>query len=159
MNRKDFLYSLMIAGILFLLIASNIGLIFMMLSQLVIFMILYGLGIGLIMITVTQKSINKWGFSIHDGFHWIKNHIILWIMLDYHTLIILGRYIFPKDRPNQLIPEILFVIHLLITVFVIQLSRFNWYQKNERWLLSILHVVTYAIISYNFIQFIILTMQ
>ena len=159
MNRKDYLNSLKIAGILFLLIVSNIGLIFMMLSQRVLFIGLYGLGVALIILTLTKVSMTRFGFSINQKVHWIKNHIILWIMLDFQTLIILARYIFPKERPNGLVPEIFFLIHLLIVIFVIQISHINWYKKHERLMLSFIHLTIYAMLSYNFVWFMIQTMQ
>lgn len=96
---------------------------------------------------------------MNQEIHWIKNHLISWILTDYHFLILLARYLHPKDRPNGWIPELLFGIHLILILPVYLSQQWAWFKKHELLWNIILHVIIYTMISYNFIQFVIQTMQ
>lgn len=159
MNKKDWFYSGIIAISLILLITSNIALIFMLLRGSYVGMVFYGLGIAILLFGLTQRFYVKWGYSINKDDHWIKNHLIFWIMTDLHTLIMLARYLHPKNRTDGFIPELLFGLHLLCIVPVYFSKRWSWYKKHELILNMILHGIIYIMMSYNFIQFIIQTMQ
>lgn len=159
MNKKDWFYSGIIAISLLLLIISNIALIFMLLRGSYVGMVLYGLGIAILLFGLTQRFYTKWGYSINKDNRWIKNHLIFWIMIDYYTLIMIARYVFPKERTNGFIPELLFIINLALIIPVYFLNRWPWYKKHEFLMSIILHLVTYTMLSYTFIQFVIQTMQ
>ncbi len=159
MNKKDWFYSGIIAISLLLLVISNIELIILMLSRSYGWAVLYGLGIAILLFILTKFSLTRWGYSVNKDNHWIKNHLIFWIMTDYHALIMIARYAFPKDRTNGFIPDLLLGIHLALIIPVYFLNRWPWYKKHEFLVNIILHLVTYTMLSYTFIQFVIQTMQ
>ena len=159
MNRKDWFYSGIIAIFLLLMILSNIALIFMLLRGSYVWMILYGLSIAILLFGLTHRFYKKWGFSINQNVNWIKNHLIFWIMTDYMTLFMVARYIYPKERTNGFIPELIFGIHLLLIIPVYFSEKWSWYKKHELLLNLVLHTITYIMLSFNFIYFIIQTMS
>jgi hypothetical protein len=93
MNRKDWFYSGIIAGLLLLMIISNIALIFLMLSQSYLWIVLYGIGIAILFVGLIHRFYTRWGYLMNQGIHWIKNHLIFWILTDYYFLILLARYL------------------------------------------------------------------
>ena len=159
MNKKDWFYSGIIAISLLLLIISNIELIILMLSRSYVWALFYGLGIAILLFVLTKLSLTRWGYSTNQKPSWIKHHLIFWIMTDYHALIMIARYVFPKDRTHGFIPELLLGIHLALIIPVYFLGRWPWYKKHEFLVNIILHLVTYTMLSYTFIQFVIQTMQ
>lgn len=158
MQKKDWIYSLVVACILVLMILSNIGLILLLLSRSTIYVILYVGGILLIMILLTYFSIKVLGYSARKEIHWLKNHLVFWIMTDLHALIMFARYVFSKERQGGLIPVVLFLIHLMLVIPVFLSERWAWYKKHEFTIQAFLHLITYTMLSYTFIQFVIQTM-
>lgn len=158
MRKKDWIYALAVAGILMLMLISNIGLLMLLLSRSIIYAILYVGGMALILMTLTHMSIESFGYTVNKGNSWIKNHLVFWIMTDLHTLTMLARYLFPKERQGGWVPEVLFLIHLMLMVPVFLSERFAWYRKHELGIQAFLHLITYTMLSYSFIQFVIQTM-
>lgn len=159
MNKYDWRHALSFAFFLLLMIAGNILIVFWLLSSYFVLIGIYIAFVILVMIGATYLSINYFGYTVNRNPHWIKNHFLFWVMLDYHALLVITRYMFPKDRTYGFLPEIVFLIQLLLMIPVFLSERWVWYRKNEFYIQSLINVIAFGLVSYQFIAFIVQTMQ
>lgn len=159
MRKNDWIFSGIVALVFIIMIASNLWLMTMFLSMKILHMFIYFAFIVIILMTMTHISIHQMGNREFKKKDWIKNHLLFWIMTDLHTIIMMARYIHPNVRQGGLIPELLFLIHVLMIIPVYLSYRVTYYQKHELGLSLILHIAIYAMLSFSFIQLVIQTMQ
>ncbi len=159
MKKNDWIFSGIVGTLLIIMVLSNIYLLTLFLGLKILYIFIYVAGMAVILLTMTHYSVHQMGNHEVIKSNWIKNHLIFWMMTDIHTLIMIARYVFPKERQGGYFPELLYVIHLLIIIPVYFSYRSHFYKKYEVGISFCLHALIYTILSYNFIQFIIQTMQ
>ena len=143
MNKYDWRHALSFAFFLLLMIAGNILIVFWLLSSYFVLIGIYIAFVILVMIGATYLSINYFGYTVNRNPHWIKNHFLFWVMLDYHALLVITRYMYPKDLTYWFLPEIVFLIKLLLMIPLYLPSNFIYVQN----LLSILACLSLNTIS------------
>ncbi len=159
MRKEDWLFSGIASLILLGMIASNILLMTFFLSQKTLLIVLYILGIILILFWMTYYRARELKNLPVFETNWITNNLLFWVMTDFHTIIIISRYLFPNERQGGLLPELFFLIHLCFILVVLLSRKLNFRQKHQLEFNFLLHVIIYGLISYSFIQFVIQTMQ
>jgi hypothetical protein len=159
MRKKDWIFSGVSLFILICMIASNIWLIILFLSMKISQIILYVTSILVVLVIMTYYHVRDKRTGHIEKQSWIINHLLFWLMTDLHTLIILARYILPNERQGGLLPELFFLAHLLLIFPVLFSERSTFYQKHELAFSILLHIITYSLLSYSFVQLVIQTMQ
>jgi hypothetical protein len=159
MSKKDWIFSGIASIILIGMIASNIWLIILGLSLRIVEIVIYSIAIILIIYGITLYRFKSIGTHEFTQQHWVKNHLLFWIMTDLHFIVVITRYILPNVRQGGLLPELLILIHIVLIFIVIISDRYTFYRKHELGLNFLLHAIVYGFISYSFIQLVVQTMQ
>lgn len=152
MRKQDWIFSGVSSIVLIGMIASNYLLLRMIFDMRNTELIVYLAGIALIMLTMTHVNVYAMGEREITQKNWINNHLLFWIMLDMHTLILVARYILPNDRQSGLLPELYYLVHLSLSVPVYFAYKSEFYKKHELILSFGLHLIVYGFLSYTFIQ-------
>jgi len=159
MQKKDWIYSGIISLILLCMIASNIMLMVFFLSRQTFLIILYAIGIILILFLMTYYRVRELKNRLVYEPNWISSNLLFWVMTDFHTIIIIMRYLFPDERQGGLLPELFFLIHLFFILIIFLTNKSSTRQKHQLEFNFLLHIIIYGLLSFSFIQFVIQTMQ
>ena len=159
MFKKDWLFAGLASLIIMVMILTNIWVMMMILSKDILLMVFYAIAIITVIFFLTRFRLRTLEPDETYQPHWINDHLLLWMMTDFHAIVLLLRYVLSSERQGNNLPEFFFVGHLVFVGLVLCINKTKFYQTYKLLLNFLIHLIIYSLLSYSFIQLVIQTMQ